>query len=317
MRRDAEIELRVTAGPRRATLKVKRSQLESGASEQELARALADAGLGPFAEQAARTLLRKVANKADQETSPRYVTLPTEQEYTPDRTPLPSVRKKELIPPEERRQEKERYKGLAEAEVAILVFIVSNGFNIQGEDFEITIKEYLQLLEGKYPKGKIEVAGVALGTEPRETLSQEDAFSQLRAMRGKITGGVGESTGFWGYDQVHILGHGDVGRGLLFKGFKQFDPYLLGYTARDAVPLKAGGKVVIAACYGSGGELAGWLRTTLDKADAERSRVHAVKGYFATASDETYPGSNKYELKWSADPSTKDIEIFLDRKPDE
>jgi hypothetical protein len=317
MRRDAEIELRVNAGRGLATLRFRRSQLESGASEQELARVLSDAGLGPFAERAARALLQKVRNRADQETSPRYVTLPTELEKTPTGISLPPARKNRLIGEWERRQEKERYKGLAEAEVAILVFIVSNELNEKGEDFEITIREYLQLLEGKYPKGKIEVAGVALGTKPRETLSQNDAFSQLRAMRGKITGGVGESTGFWGYDQVHILGHGDVGRGLLFKGGKAFDPDLFGYAARDAVPLKAGGKVVIAACYGSGGELAGWLRTTLDKAEAERSRVHAVEGYFATASEETIPGSKKYELKWSAHPSTKDIEIFLDRKPDE
>jgi hypothetical protein len=281
-----------------------------------LARVLSEAGMGPFAERAARALLRKVANKADQETSPRYVTLPNELERSLGGTLSPPSKKK-LIPAEERRQEKERYKGLAEAEVAILVFIVSNGFNKQGEDFETTIKEYLQLLESKYPKGRIEVAGVALGTEPRETLSQEGAFSQLRAMRGKITGGVGESTGFWGYGQVHILGHGDVGRGLLFKGGKAFDPDLFGYAARDAVPLKAGGKVVIGACYGSGGELAGWLSATLDKADAKYSNVHAVKGDFATAAEETYLGSNEYEPKWSAHPSTKDIEIFLDRKPDE
>ena len=317
MVRDPEIELRVSAGASRATLRFKRSQLESAAAEQEIARVISDAGVGPFAARSAKALLRKIANKADQETSPRYVTLPSELEHTPTGIAVPPAQKKELIPLWEKRQEEERYKGLAQAEVAILVFIVSNGFNERGEDFEITIKEYLQLIEGKYPKGKIEVAGVALGTEPRELMSQDDVFSQLRAMRGKITGGAGETTGFWGYDQVHILGHGDVGRGLLFKGFKPFDPDLFGYKARDAVPLKAGGKVVIAACYGSGGGLAGWLSATLDKADAEYSRVHAVKGDFATAAEETIPGSNEYELKWSAHASTKDIEIFLDRKPDE
>jgi hypothetical protein len=317
MARDPEIELRINAGASRATLRFKRSQLESAAAEQEIARVISDAGVGPVAARSAKALLLKIANKADQETSPRYVTLPNELERSLGGTLSPPS-KKRLIPPDERRREKERYKGLAEAEVAILVFIVSNILNEKGEDFEITIKQYLQLLEGKYSKGKIEVAGVALGTEPLEEMSQDAVFSELRAMRGKITGGVGESTGFWGYDQIHILGHGKAGQGLRFKGLKYFNEDLLeGGTAKDTLPLKPGGKVVIGACYASGGELAGWLSATLDKADAEYSNVYAVDGYFATASEETYPGSNEYELKWNAHPSTKDIEIFLDRKPDE
>ena len=318
MPRDREIEILINVGGRQATLRTTRSQLESAASEQELARVISDAGLAPVATRLAKALLRRLRRRADQKTAPHYVTLPSELEYTPGRTALSPVAEKRLKSPEERRREEERYKGLAEAEVAILVFIVSNKFTEQGEDFEDTIEGYLDLLEGKYPKGKIEVAGVALGTKPREEMSQDDVFSQLRAMRGKITGGVGETTGFWGYDQIHILGHGKVGDGLRFKGPKYFNEDLLeGATARDTLPLKPDGKVVIGACCADGGGLAGWLRATLDKADAEYSRVHPVKGIFATAEEETWYGSGEYVLKWGAHPSTKEIENFLDEKPED
>lgn len=329
MARDREIEILVDVGGRQATLRTTRSQLESVASKQELARVISDAGLAPIATQLAEALLRRLRRRADQETAARYVTLssegpkrgeaPSEVEYTlPKGLALPPAPQKRLTHPYEKRAEEERYKGLAEAEVAILVFIVSNKFTEQGEDFEDTIEGYLDLLEGKYAKGKIEVAGVALGTKPREEMSQEAVFSQLRGMRGKITGGVGESTGFWGYDQIHILGHGRPGYGLRFKGPKYFNEDLLeGATAKDTLPLKPDGKVVIGACGADGGGLAGWLRATLDKAGEEYSRVHAVGGIFNVKEEETPPGSGDYVLKWHLLPCTKEIEKFLDEKPED
>jgi hypothetical protein len=328
MPRDREIEILINVGGRQATLRTTRSQLERVASEQELARVISDAGLAPVATQAAKALLRRLRRRADRETAAHYLTLsgegpergeaPSEFEYPPVTPGFPTPRIGRLKSAAEIIAEEERYKGLAEAEVAILVFIVSNKLTEKGEDFEDTIRGYLQLLEDKYPKGKIEVAGVALGTKPLEEMSQEAVFSQLRAMRGKITGGVGESTGFWGYDQIHILGHGKPGDGLRFKGPKYFNEDLLeGGTAKDTLPLKPNGKVVIGACYASGGGLAGWLRATLDKAGDEYSRVHAVGGIFNVKEEETPPGSGDYVLKWHLLPCTKEIENFLDENPEE
>ena len=284
------------------TVLTTRSELESAALEEELKRAfdLPEGMADPLVEDLLTTIKKDEDAKA-------YI-----ESYSGSIKGLEGVADIVGAPPEP----------VPPPEPLVLVVVVTRQTTIEKppDTFAHVVGRYITLLEGSYPEGRIVVTGVPEGDE--ETwLTQEEFVAAVRKGTDRLHVVYLDTRSFtyvqnfpesYGYDQIHIVGHGDPKDGLLFKDgyFLEGAPGL--GNAGDLFPLKPNGRLVVAACYAKDGAMGEWLNETITVDSNDESRVHLVPGDIKVRYDKYDPKTVEAPKSWEEQHySMKDIAIHI------
>jgi hypothetical protein len=194
-------------------------------------------------------------------------------------------------------------------EPLVLVVVVTRRTTLEKppDTFTHVVSRYITLLEGSYPEGRIVVTGVPEGDE--ETwLTQEEFVAAVRKGTDRLHVVYLDTRSFtyvqnfpesYGYDQIHIVGHGNPDEGLLFGEFDTFEKGAVGLgSAGDMFALKPEGKLVVAACYAEDGSMGEWLNETITLDSNRESRVHLVKGDIRVKYDKYDPKTVEAPKSW-------------------
>jgi hypothetical protein len=230
---------------------------------------------------------------------------------------------------------------------AVLVVVITYAdTDMQETDFTTynVISDYIKLLKNTYPKpnGIVDVVGAKAGPgkNPREWqwLSQSDFFAALREGKENAEA-FSERTDFFGYNQIHIIGHGWPTKGMVFRpepgeedegdageseGGAAFSIDDVEAGGSSDVPLRFDGKVVILGCFTDVEGLYHWFKQNLEEgrggglsalegAKTEEKekvkRVHGVTEY-GMVGYWTYPDGRKVPI-WEWYEETRQIADFL------
>jgi hypothetical protein len=209
----------------------------------------------------------------------------------------------------------------------ILLAIIADADSPTSKGWATGVRWYRDLLGSTYGEKNVYTAGAELNNRKQEWLTQEDFFEAI-AERAKEVRAIKESEGgiFFGFDQVHIIGHGTEETGPLFKHDTPFKKPDEGITSVKLLCLNAKGKIIIATCGGNKGDMEGWMRDNLrpsedeiprygrkgpeltpDELEKEKDeRVCAVEGDFTITGRVGGPPKG-----WEWDPSLRQIANFL------
>jgi hypothetical protein len=282
------------------TVRTTRSGLESAALEEELKRAfdLPEGMADPLVENLLTTIRKDEDAKA-------YI-----ESYSGSIKGLEGVAGIVGAPPEP----------VPPPEPLILIVVVTRRTTLEKppDTFAHVVSRYITLLEGSYPEGRIVVTGVPDGDE--ETwLTQEEFVVAARKGTDRLHVVYLDTRSFtyvqtfpesYGYDQIHIIGHGNPKEGLLFDERRfPFNKGASGLgTAAYLFALKPEGKLVVAACYAKDGTMGEWLNETITLDSNRTSRVHLVKGDIKVKYDDYDPKTVEAPKSWEEQHySMKDI----------
>ncbi len=211
------------------------------------------------------------------------------------------------------------------------------------EVFGDVIDRYITLIESTYPEGIIEKYGVQPGDPEEKWLTQNEFFNAVSNGKWRLASLKTLKRGYekyfdlhpeaYGYDQIHILGHGGPLTGLLFAretglGWASFAETEDMGNASDIFPLNPAGKVIIAVCQAKYGTMEKWMGENLhhyrdeydtlpglreeppSAEDVEREakeRVLAVAGDFGV----TYTDKEHKPKGWEWHYGTRQVARFL------
>ena len=271
------------------TVLTTRSELESAALEEELKRAfdLPEGMADPLVEDLLTTIKKDEDAKA-------YI-----ESYSGSIKGLEGVADIVGAPPEPEPPPEPRVLGV----------VVTRQTTIEKppDTFAHVVSRYITLLEGSYPEGRIVVTGVPEGDE--ETwLTQEEFVAAVRKGTDRLHVVYLDTRSFtyvqnfpesYGYDQIHIIGHGNPDEGLLFREFETFEKGAVGLgRAGDLFALKPEGKLVVAVCYAKDGSMGEWLNETITLDSNRDSSVHLVKGDISVKYDYYDPKTVEAPKSW-------------------
>lgn len=213
----------------------------------------------------------------------------------------------------------------------VLLGIVTDYSTTTSGNWGRAARVYRDLLQKTYGEENVFTAGVTLEDGIEDWLTQEEFFRRIDLKyREVVETKRAKGEMFFGFSQVHIIGHGVKNKGILFKYNEPFNSDLIdpSITSTRLLHLNPAGKVIIAVCQAKYGTMEKWIGANLhhyrdeydtlpglreeppSAEDIEREakeRVLAVAGDFGV----TYTGKEHKPKGWEWHYGTRQVARFL------
>ncbi len=203
------------------------------------------------------------------ETADNYPGLPRDVNINPAAGAVDTVSKPEYQPP-------------------VLLGIVTDATTTTSGNWGRTARLYRDLLRETYGEENVFTAGVTLEDGIEDWLTQEEFFRRIDEKYREVVE-IKRAKGelFFGFSQVHIIGHGVKNKGILFKNDEPFNSDLIdpSITSTRLLHLNPAGKVIIAVCQAKYGTMEKWIGGNLHHYRDEYDTLPGLREEPASAED--------------------------------